>query len=65
MPDDWLVGLVARGAEVVEVEYSAAAIYVGVHEDDDMLVWGAGKTVMHSVQIQRGEIPFAIEGVEV
>ena len=65
MYDDRLVIFVACRTQVVVVQNAASAVYIGVYEDDDVLVGGSGEPVMHLVHVERCKIALAIECVEV
>ena len=64
MNDDGLEQPVVGHGKVVGVENASSAILIGVHQYDDVLVWGAGQQVMQIFEMKRGQITLAVESVE-
>ena len=51
--------------ECIAIVDSAAAITIAIDEHDDMLIRCAGQYVVHLLQMERGQVAGAVEGVKV
>ena len=65
MHDDGFECRVVSHRQVVGVEYASAPVVVGVHQHDDVFVWGSREPVVEVFQVECRQVSVAVGGVEV